>query len=293
MELRQLQYFQTVARLESMTKAARFYRIPQPSMSQTISRLEKELGTELFIRSGNRIELSRQGKLFSKYVDSVLGSLQDGITALKEESGEVTGEVRLLILENRNTVIDWIADFARSYPGITFSICHDQQAERGFIYDLCIAAHRPHANLAAQSLIEEEILLAVPEGHRLADRKMVSPDMLSRERFICMPPQSSLYRVALERCRYYGFEPNPVIICDDPYVIRRYVAMGMGVAFIPAVSWQGLMGSSTVLLHLDDRHFCRTTYLMWDDSRYMANPVVLLREHILANASGSKYRQIT
>ena len=54
MELLQLRYFQKVAELESITKAATFYMIPQPSMSQTISRLEKELKVKLFGHSLSR-----------------------------------------------------------------------------------------------------------------------------------------------------------------------------------------------------------------------------------------------
>ena len=56
MELLQLRYFQKVAELESVTKAARYFSIPQPSMSQAIARLERDLNTRLFER--------RNGKLF-------------------------------------------------------------------------------------------------------------------------------------------------------------------------------------------------------------------------------------
>lgn len=50
MDLLQLRYFKTAAELQSMTRAAEFHMIPQPAMSQTIARLEKELGVKLFTR---------------------------------------------------------------------------------------------------------------------------------------------------------------------------------------------------------------------------------------------------
>ena len=55
MELLQLRYFCTVARLQNISQAAAFHEIPQPAMSKTISKLEKELGAELFARRKNRI----------------------------------------------------------------------------------------------------------------------------------------------------------------------------------------------------------------------------------------------
>ena len=68
MELLQLRYFQKVAEMESITKAAKYYLIPQPSMSQTISRLEKELNVKLFERKNGKLFLNEQGKTFLVYV---------------------------------------------------------------------------------------------------------------------------------------------------------------------------------------------------------------------------------
>ena len=62
-ELMQLRYFVTVAQLQHLTRAAEQLRISQPALSKAISRLEKELGTELFDRSANRISLNSSGRL--------------------------------------------------------------------------------------------------------------------------------------------------------------------------------------------------------------------------------------
>ena len=76
MELLQLRYFQTVARLESITLAAEHHLVPQSSMSQTIRRLENDLGgIKLFDRKNGRIYLNEQGRTFLNYVDATLASL--------------------------------------------------------------------------------------------------------------------------------------------------------------------------------------------------------------------------
>ena len=64
MELLWLRYFETVARHESITQAAKEHFIPQPAMSQTISRLERELNVTLFDRKNRRIHLNDNGRRF-------------------------------------------------------------------------------------------------------------------------------------------------------------------------------------------------------------------------------------
>ena len=64
MELLQLRYFLTVAKMLNISRAAEYHMIPQPAMSQTISRLEKELGVALFDRYKNKLSLTRKGEEF-------------------------------------------------------------------------------------------------------------------------------------------------------------------------------------------------------------------------------------
>ena len=68
MELLQLRYFITVSRTLNISKAAQYHMIPQPAMSQTISRLEKELGKPLFDRYRNKLTLTKDGEAFLKSI---------------------------------------------------------------------------------------------------------------------------------------------------------------------------------------------------------------------------------
>lgn len=84
MELLQLKYFQTVARLEHMTKAAEELHIAQPSLSKTIARLEKDLGVPLFDRQGRQITLNPFGKVFLKRVERIFHELSEGEREIKD-----------------------------------------------------------------------------------------------------------------------------------------------------------------------------------------------------------------
>ena len=71
MELLQLQYFRELARNGHLSKTAEALHIAQPSLSQTLKRLESEIGVPLFDRVGNRIVLNDSGRIFLKYTDEI------------------------------------------------------------------------------------------------------------------------------------------------------------------------------------------------------------------------------
>lgn len=84
MEIQQFRYFLEAARYENLTKAAEDLHIAQPALSQSIKRLETELGVSLFDRKNHRIELNEQGKLLKKRLIPILESIDN----LKDELWE-------------------------------------------------------------------------------------------------------------------------------------------------------------------------------------------------------------
>lgn len=85
MELTQLRYFQKVARTKSITKAAQDLYISQPTLSQSLSRLESSLGCPLFTHQpGKRMQLNESGELFLKTVDRLFEELEHGIDQVRE-----------------------------------------------------------------------------------------------------------------------------------------------------------------------------------------------------------------
>ena len=93
MELTQLQYFRTVARIQNITRAAKALHISQPALSRAISRLEEELDASLFERSGNRITLSPSGVAFLNRVDQIFKELDNGIEEVHAMQGDEHGTV--------------------------------------------------------------------------------------------------------------------------------------------------------------------------------------------------------
>ena len=145
MELLQLRYFVTVARMQSITKAANYYGIPQPAMSQTIARLEADLGdVRLFDRKNGRIYLNESGRRFLGRVEYALQSLDEGIAELKAQTDAIAGEIHILVLENRRFILNCVSQFSKKYPDVTFFSSHDFYSDRNTNYDLCVSCMQTH-----------------------------------------------------------------------------------------------------------------------------------------------------
>ena len=112
MELLQLKYFCDAAQTENFSETAKKFSVPPSNISQSIHRLEKELGTELFERTANRIRLSHDGKIFSDGAKKALACLENAKTAV-QDTGELRGEIKIGILTNRRVVTEVIGTFKK------------------------------------------------------------------------------------------------------------------------------------------------------------------------------------
>ena len=95
MDLSQLKYFLTAAGEENFSNAAKKLYISQPALSRAISRLEEELGVQLFERSSNRVVLNDSGRSFLKYLDKASLELNNGVQAVRRRADVETGYIAM------------------------------------------------------------------------------------------------------------------------------------------------------------------------------------------------------
>lgn len=285
MELLQLRYFQKVAELENVSKAARYFSIPQPSLSQAIARLERDLGVNLFDRKNGKVRLNEKGKVFLIHVQQMLLELDQGVAAVSDDQENITGPVSIKIMENHRFILTCIPKFSALYPDVTICVSHGYYEDQDADYDLCISSRPAYNRMNSHApLIKERIALAVHEDHPLAHRESVGIPDLRGQKLISLPAQSELYSQTVKLCRENGFEPTIPIICDDPYFIRKYVSENMGVALAPVISWKGRFRPNTVLIPVETPEVYLTSYLVWDGTRYISPAVNKFREFLLDEA---------
>ncbi|MFJ4315283.1 LysR family transcriptional regulator [Streptomyces lavendulae] len=259
MDLLSLRCFQVVARHEHISRAADELRTAQPSVSRTIARLEAELGVPLFDRRGRRIHLNRHGAAFLLRVDRALAELDDGRRELADVARAGGGGEVTVASETLLTLTGLLARFRAARPGVDVRLRQASADTMAHLLrtreaDLCFAS-QPLAGPALESvvLLTEEVLLAVPRGHRLAGRDRVPVAELAGEPFVT-PGRGHWQRVLADRLfERAGVRPTVVCEGDEPGAVLDLVAAGLGVALVPAlaresgtrdiVAWAGLASS--------------------------------------------------
>ena len=267
MELLQLRYFLTVAKMLNISHAARHHMIPQPAMSKTISRLEKELGTPLFDRYKNKLTLTREGQALYRSVSQSLSQIDNTVRELNREDAPLCGELKLLVSQHRGTVLDSIIAFKKQYPLVTFRFVYERDGVTAEDFDLCISNQPPSGAFDSNvCLITEQLKLVVSAGHPLAGEEGVDFRQLRQEEFALISRDSSLWQQAALLCRQAGFEPHISITCGDLHCLLRYVASGMAVTLGPEISWRNLPLEEVRFVPTQPPVY-RPTYLFWNGLR--------------------------
>lgn len=255
MEILQLKYFMHTARNENISHTAQKFRVPPSSVSSSIKKLESELGFHLFDRTANNLKLNVNGRIFLRAVEAAEKELKKAKTDILNLSAMPVGEIHLLILTNRRMVTEVIAKFKQDYPGVSFSIKHDDYYDRSNYnnFDIVISDRQIELDsFERRDFVREEVFLAVNHKSELAGLRKIDFQKLRREKFVCMPKGSSLRDFMDTLFKKMEVQPEIIIECDDPYYTCEYVKMGLGVTFFPSVSWKNRMDERVRLIRLNN-----------------------------------------
>lgn len=253
MELLHLSYFQTIARLESLTQAADVLHVSQPSLSKILKRLETELGYPLFDRKGKRLRLNDGGRLFLSYVNRMFAELELGTKEFQAYAAQKAERLRIGAASSRllpQTLTTYAARHRQGQFCIRQIIEPREMEEQllGGRIDFCLSFHSlRHDQLYSVKLTDEDIFLAVSPRHPLARRPFVDLAEVKDEPFITLTSECGLYETSLAFCRDAGFIPTVAFEINSLEVIANLVSADLGVAFVPAFGSESLSQSITRL----------------------------------------------
>ena len=281
MDLLQLRYFCTTARMLNISHAAAFHSIPQPAMSKTISRLEAELGVKLFLRSKNRILLTPEGEKFYRHAEKALKELDMAAIQLRQKQAGPQTHFRLLVTALQSRTAEFLAGFRQICPNVTFEVFKSAAFEplHG-LYALCITEQRP-PEIYDQSIVlmvrPVELYAAVSSDAPLAGKERLCVEDLRDRPLIEISP-SPVNSAFHALCRAHDFEPDVVITCDDLQCRRQYILSGAGISLTTAYSLRDLQCAGITLIPVQE-HILQTVSAYWS-SAYAAGEEwhCLLRE---------------
>ena len=275
MDLRQLEYFQMVCRLNNMTRAAERLHVAQPAISVAIQKLEEELGVQLFVRGQKQFMLTAEGKVFLTRADEILAKAQDAILEMAEYRDLKKGAIRLGVppMIGASMFPHIFVGFENVYPNLQLTIIEEgslairEMLEREELdIGLVITSHSS-AVLNTQTIAKGEILLCVSPNHPLAGQDRISFEALSGEQFIMLKEGTYHRSRVLAECKKHGFEPNIIISSSQVDTIKGLVAQGVGISFL--LDRMVLPDSRISCLHLAEP-LCLEIGLAWKKDRYLA-----------------------
>ncbi|WP_069815979.1 LysR family transcriptional regulator [Streptomyces sp. TP-A0874] len=241
MELRQLEYFVTVAEERNFTRAAERVHISQSGVSAQIRQLERELGAELFDRSARTVTLTEAGRAALEHARAALAAAG----AVSEAVGEVTGLIRgrltvgMVVGCTIPPLFDAIAAFHRAHPGVEVSLLegdsdHLVELVRAGGVDLALvgAAADPLEGLGELTIVSERLVAAVPAEHPLAGESRVALRDLLRHPLVAMPRGTGLRTVFEQACAAQGLRPVVALEASAADAIAGLAGRGLGVAVL-------------------------------------------------------------
>ena len=262
MELLQLKYFCDAAITENFSFTAKKFTVPPSNISQSIKRLENELGVSLFDRDSNRIRLNANGKSFYDKISAALCLIDEARDALSDDSAR--GRIKICVNASRRIVMQTVEKFNRLYPEVDINTEYGADAGNPE-FDLVITGKLlEYSHLSGVRLATEEIGLAVSKDSKLAKLERIDVSDLKNESFVAMGDKSHLHELTKKICADFGFEPHVVIQGDDPFYVRKCVEMGLGISFVPMLSWKGQFANNVAIKKIGD--YTRDTYV-WKNTK--------------------------
>ncbi|RQS05176.1 LysR family transcriptional regulator [Burkholderia sp. Bp8998] len=245
MELRQLRYFLAVADHLHFTEAAARLGIAQPPLSQQILKLEREVGTALFIRHPRRVELTEAGRLLR---DSAQRIVDDAQQALVEAQNAGRGETGRLLLGFAGSTVfhpvvaSTMQQFRHAYARVVIS-CEESNSValldkvNARKIDAALVRIPLHCgDLVVEPLVSEDMIAVLPEDHPRSQHKRIDLADLADDPFITFPRAigPNLYDSIVGACHAAGFVPS--IGMESPQIssAANLVSAGFGVAVVPA-----------------------------------------------------------
>jgi DNA-binding transcriptional LysR family regulator len=248
-DFRQLRYFIAVAEELSFTRAAQRLHLSQPPLSQQIQALEQDLGVRLLERDKRNVTLTAPGRLFLEQARQILAMADEARTQVAEAAAGFSGHLKLAYTvsvsfhpalphtllrfgQNAPNVRVWLSEM---YTEPQFSAIRNGQIDVGFVRD--IPTHGDDARALRLDVIDREpLLLALPAGHRLADRPSVELGEVAGDPFVVQPRElaATLYDRLVRLAAKSGFHPVIRQHAQQLNGLLALVAAGIGLALVPA-----------------------------------------------------------
>ncbi|MGL4336708.1 MAG: LysR family transcriptional regulator [Turicibacter sp.] len=238
MNLNQLYYFRTVAKLQHFRQAAQELNISQPSLSYAISSLEDELGTFLFEKQGRNVVLTKYGNLYLEYVEQALDTLELGEKKLRQITSGSKGHIDLGYISP--LAATYIPKKVREFlqldynQGITFSFRQGITSDlvtglKNSKYDVVFCSYvENEPDISFELLIEDEMIALVPFDHPLSKKDIIELEEIQPYPLVVYGRETALGKTTQHLFDVTKINPNIICEAESENSIYGLVEQGFG-----------------------------------------------------------------
>ena len=288
MEIQQLRYFVAVVEMGNFTRAAKKCYVSQPSLSQQIIKLEKELGQPIIERLNRGIRLTGKGRQFYEKACHILEAIDEAHREITDDADEDAGQ---LVVGAIPTIAPYllpkvIKSFTDKFPQAEVIL---QENLTAFTIQGCLEAELDFGILAlpveteyleVTPLFTEELLLAVSSKHHLAKKKRITMKDISVEPFILLSETHCLGEQILSFCKQRDCLPR--VSCKSSQLItaQQLVALNQGISLIPEMAAHSNPSKKIVYRSVSGVKPTRTLAIIWHKHRHQNRLVKKFIEEI-------------
>lgn len=254
MNRKDLLYIRTIAEEGGISQAARKLYVSQPSLSQTVHRIEEGLGVPLFIRTPRGLVLTHAGEEYYRMASQILKIYDTFEEELQNFQELKSGKVTVGVTTHRGMFLlpEFLADFHLRYPGITVNVL-EESTDRleellscgtiDFAFMRAPAGGNENRAMSYHGLVRDSFLILLPPGHPASKKAVpeknrpfpvLDPVHLQDEHFLLPDPSMRLTETILTLLKKAGIS-SPRIVYSSIYseTLVRLVAAGQGISILP------------------------------------------------------------
>lgn len=295
--LKQLRYFEALARHGHFGRAADSCAISQPALSMQIKELEESLGTALFERSTRQVRLTGLGEDFASRVRAILRSVDELSDLARASQDGLAGRLRIGVIP---TVAPYllptiIGDLSCQYPGLDIRVRETvtpkliQELADGRLDTAIVALPVSEPAFTEIALFDEDFVLVRPgedEGKPVPDREML------REMRLLLLEEGHCFRdQALSFCNMHSVRPRELLDSSSLSTLVQMVSAGIGVTLIPEMAVAVETRSAPVsVARFEGPQPSRTIGMIWRSTSPLAQQLLQISE-VVRHAAEALHKQ--
>lgn len=295
MNWQHLMYFLSLAKWLNYRKASEELFVDVSTISKAITGLEEALGVTLFQKDGRTLQLTKYGKIFLDHVNNANTDIQEGIQIIESLCNTFGGTINIASMytlvsyylpEVLNILKANYSDLdINLFQNPTRQIIRDvlnQEVDLGLCGEFDFEAYADKLNW--EWLLNEEIVLVVPETHPLASQATVSVNDILDEVFIGYNDLTGIHLnidAALANKFEKDIQLNYMLKVNEESSAIGLVRSGLGITFLPLTPYLNLTGVKVI--DLADFYVVRNIYLIWNKLVPLTKGARLIRDTILSN----------